>query len=59
VLTSLIATAKRLAIDPSAYLRDPFARISDYPKTRLAGFLPDQRQLERQSPSATQPSCSI
>ena len=42
VLTSLIATGKRLAIDPFAYLRDIFARLSSHPKSRLAELLPDQ-----------------
>jgi len=32
VLTTLIATCKRLHIDPFAYLRDLFQRISDHPK---------------------------
>jgi transposase len=42
VLTSLIATCKRLAVDPCAYLRDLFARISSHPQNRLAELLPDQ-----------------
>ena len=42
VLTSLIATCKRLTIDPFAYLRDLFARISSHPQSRLAELLPDQ-----------------
>jgi transposase len=32
VLSSLIATSKRLGIDPFAYLRDVFARISAHPQ---------------------------
>jgi len=40
VLTSLIATCKRLHVDPFAYLRDLFARISDHPQNRLAELLP-------------------
>jgi hypothetical protein len=44
VLTSLIATCKRLHVDPFAYLRDLFARISDHPQNRLAELLPDQWQ---------------
>jgi hypothetical protein len=51
VLTSLIATAKRLALDPFAYLRDIFARISDHPKNRLAQLLPDQWKAGGQSPA--------
>jgi hypothetical protein len=42
VLTSLIATSKRLGHDPFAYLRDIFARLSRHPQTRLAELLPDQ-----------------
>jgi transposase len=41
VLSSLIATAKRLGFDPFAYLRDLFERISAHPKSRLAELLPD------------------
>jgi hypothetical protein len=48
VLTSLIATCKRLHIDPFAYLRDLFARISDHPKNHLAELLPDHWQEQRQ-----------
>jgi hypothetical protein len=48
VLTSLIATAKRLALDPFAYLRDLFARLSDHPQNRLAELLPDQWQAGHQ-----------
>lgn len=42
VLTSLIATAKRLGIDPFAYLRDILERISTHPQSRLVELLPDQ-----------------
>jgi hypothetical protein len=42
VLTSLIATGKRLGMDPFAYLRDLFGRIAAHPNTRLAELLPDQ-----------------
>ena len=41
VLTSLIATCKRLHIDPFTYLRDIFERISSHPKKRLGELLPD------------------
>lgn len=41
VLTSLIATCKRLGVDPFTYLRDVFERISRHPQTRLAELLPD------------------
>ena len=52
MLTSLIATAKRLAIDPFTYLRDIFERISSHPKNRLGELLPDQWRAVRQA-SAT------
>jgi len=42
ILTSFIATCKRLRIDPFAYLRDIFERISAHPANRLAELLPDQ-----------------
>jgi transposase len=46
VLTSLIATSKRLELDPFAYLRDIFARISSHPQTRLGELLPDRWAVE-------------
>ena len=49
VLSSLIATAKRLGLDPFAYLRDLFGRISSHPQNRLAELLPDQWQEGRPS----------
>jgi transposase len=49
VLSSLIATAKRLAIDPFAYLRDIFECISSHPQSRLAELLPDQWKERRRS----------
>ena len=52
VLTSLIATCKGLRIDPFAYLRDTFRRISSHPASRLAELLPGQWQAGRQ-PAAT------
>ena len=42
VLTSLISTCKALRIDPFAYLRDVFGRISSHPQTRLTELLPDE-----------------
>jgi transposase len=42
VLTSLIATSKKLGIDPFAYVCDIFERISTHPQSRLAELLPDQ-----------------
>jgi hypothetical protein len=47
VLTSLIATCKRLRIDPFAYLRDLFARIAAHPHNRLDELLPDRWQPTR------------
>jgi len=44
ILSSLIATCKRLAIDPFAYLRDIFARLGAHPQSRLAELLPNQWQ---------------
>jgi hypothetical protein len=44
VLSSLIATSKRLGLNPFAYLRDVFERISSHPQSRLAELLPDQWQ---------------
>jgi transposase len=40
VLSSLVASAKRHHIDPFAYLRDVFARISAHPRNRLEELLP-------------------
>jgi hypothetical protein len=48
VLSTLIATCKRLHIDPFAYLRDLFRRISDHSQNRLAELLPDHWQEQRQ-----------
>jgi hypothetical protein len=42
VLNSLIATSKRLGIDPFAYLRDVFSRIAAHPMARMAELLPDR-----------------
>jgi transposase len=42
VLASFVTTCKRLNIDPFAYLRDIFERISTYPGSRLAELLPDR-----------------
>jgi transposase len=42
VLTSFITTCKRLGIDPFAYLRDIFERISAFPVSRLAELLSDK-----------------
>jgi hypothetical protein len=41
ILTSFIETCKRLEINPFAYLRDIFDRISAHPVKRLEELLPD------------------
>jgi transposase len=48
VLTSLIASCKRVGVDPFAYLCDIFKRISRHPQSRLAELLPDQWKLAKQ-----------
>jgi len=50
VLTSFITTCKRLGIDPFAYLRDIFERISTHPGSRLEELLPDNGLLRGGSP---------
>jgi len=42
VLSSLIASCKRLRIELFAYLRDLFMRISTHPHHRLDELLPDR-----------------
>ena len=42
VLSSLIASCKRLHVEPFAYLRDLFSRISSHPHHRLDELLPDK-----------------
>ena len=49
ILTSFVATCKRLHVDPFAYLRDIFERISAHPAHRLAELLPDQWKLAHDS----------
>jgi transposase len=41
ILTSFIATCKRLEVNPFTYLRDIFHRISAHPMNRLHELLPD------------------
>ena len=48
VLTSLIATSKRLGINPFVYLRNLFEHISSHPKSSLAELLPDRWRVARQ-----------
>jgi transposase len=42
VLRSLILSCKRLRVEPFAYLRDLFMRISTHPHQRLDELLPDR-----------------
>jgi len=42
VLSSLIASCKRLHVEPLGYLRDLFTRISTHPNSRLDELLPDK-----------------
>jgi len=51
ILTSFIASCKRLDIDPFAYLRDIFARISAHPAQRLADLLPAAWKIGRPPPA--------
>jgi transposase len=53
VLTSFTATCKRLGIEPLAYLRDIFDRISTHLASRLAELLPDQWRAERRAASTS------
>ena len=56
VLSTLIATCKRLRIEPFAYLRDLFTRISAHPHYRLDDRLPDLWQAAQ---SAIQPYTTV
>ena len=42
ILASLIASAKRIHVDPFTYLRDVLERIAAHPQHRLMELLPDQ-----------------
>jgi len=52
VLGTLIANCKRLRIEPFAYLRDLFTRLSTHPHHRLDDLLPDRWHAAQ---STTQP----
>jgi len=52
VLSTLIASCKRLRLEPFSYLRDLFTRISTHPHNQLDELLPDRWQAAQ---SATQP----
>jgi transposase len=49
VLTSFIASCKRLHIDPFLYLRDVIARISAHPANRIEELLPDAWKAAREA----------
>ncbi len=49
VLTSFVATCKRLGIEPFAYQLDIFERISTHPQSRLAEFLPGKWMAARRA----------
>ena len=48
---SIIATCKRLQIDPFLYLRDIFSRISAHPAQRLHELLPEAWKASRPPPA--------
>ena len=52
ILTSLIATCKRQHVEPFAYLRDLFTRISTHPQHQLDDLLPDRWQAARSAPTS-------
>jgi transposase len=52
VLSTLIASCKRLRIEPFAYLRDLFTRISAHPHHRIDELLPDKWFLTQQNVSS-------
>ena len=54
VLSSFIATCKRLGLNPFAYLRDLFARIGSHPQSRLAELLPGQWKVAHTEVSGKQ-----
>ena len=51
ILMSIIATCKRLQIDPFLYLRDIFSRLSAHPVQRLHELLPDAWKASRPPPA--------
>ena len=52
ILCTLIATCKRLHLEPFSYLRDLFTRISAHPHHRLDELLPDRWQALHSATSA-------
>jgi hypothetical protein len=53
ILTSRIVSCKRLHVEPFAYLRDVFERLSAHPAPRLAELLPDRWQAARTAAAST------
>jgi len=51
ILNSVIMTCKRHQIDPFAYLRDIYERISAHPASRIGELLPDAWKAARTDPS--------
>jgi transposase len=51
ILTSITTSCKRLGIDPFAFLRDIFQRISAHPKNRFDELLPDKWKAARAAPT--------
>jgi transposase len=47
VLSTLIASCKRLRVEPFTYLRDLFNHISSHPHNRLDELLPDRWQADQ------------
>ncbi len=53
ILTSFVSTCKRHRIDPFAYLRDIFKRISAHPMKHLEELQPDRwKEKRKESPAA-------
>ena len=53
ILTSFVSTCKRHRIDPYAYLRDIFERISAHPMKHLEELLPDRWKAEQEAHPTT------
>ena len=53
ILTSFVSTCKRHRIDPYAYLRDIFERISAHPMKHLEELLPDRWKTEQEAHPTT------
>ena len=53
VLSTLIASCKRLRIEPFGYLRDLFTRIGTHPHQRIDELLPDKWLIAQRNASST------